>query len=186
MHRRQMDLFIQPAISALVARCCSIGVSKMPIAGWILLTWKNWPQVAGEESKILLHHAELLKKKISTFKGHLWTNSQVNWSKEKIIFADTMSCQSLPATGSLQHLLLWELGLVHHHLPVGNKCRAFPKIGMLTSTFWTRLSIWRGVSELPERAVVEKPICNSGRRRNAVPVTMPNTGIKSTPGAKHS
>lgn len=62
-----MDLFVQPAISALIARCCSLGVLKMPVAGWILLTRKNWPQAAGEESKILLHHAELFKKEKKNF-----------------------------------------------------------------------------------------------------------------------
>lgn len=95
-----------------------------------------------------------------------------------MLFADSMSHQPLPATGSLQHL-----GLVCCHLPVGNDCMRFPNDNMYTSTLCTRPSICRGVSDLSELAVMEKPICKRSLKvgivRNAVLVTMPNVGIKS-------
>jgi len=54
---------------------------------------------------------------------------------------------------------------------------------MDTSTFCTGLSVWRGVSDLSELAVMEKHICKrnlkAGIARNSVLVTVPNVDIKS-------
>lgn len=90
----------------------------------------SWRRVKNNSSAC----RSLLRRKRRSFRSHFWANSQVNRSKDKMLFADSMSHQSLPSTGSVQHLLLWEPGPVCGHLPVGNECRAFPNGSMDTST----------------------------------------------------
>lgn len=46
-----------------------------------------------------------LRSKRRTFKSHLWANSQVNWSKDKTLFADSTSHQPLHATSRTRALL---------------------------------------------------------------------------------
>lgn len=99
-----------------------------------------------------------------------------------MFFADSTGHQSLPSTGSLQHLL-WELGLCASSFTCGEWAQSPSKQQGSRFHPLHRAEPLERVSDLPEQAVREKPICNRtlkvGIARNGVLVTMPNAGIKS-------